>query len=266
VIFQLLALLAAQAGAEVSAGEQAAYKQCVDLVQSKPEQAVEAANAWRLRGGGLFARECVGLAYVALERWQPAAVAFEQAAREAELGKDVRSADLWVQSGNSWLAADDGAKARAAFDAALAAGTLAPELRGEVHLDRGRANVALGDLAAARADFDRGLELVPGDAFGWYLSAALAMRQEALDRAKKDVAKAVELAPDDADVLLLAGNISGTLGDLAAARSFYGRAADAAPDSAAGRAAQAALAANSGEEPTTPLPADLDDQVTYKDE
>ena len=34
------------------------------------------ANAWRLQGGGLYARQCLGLAYVALERWAPAAEAY----------------------------------------------------------------------------------------------------------------------------------------------------------------------------------------------
>jgi tetratricopeptide (TPR) repeat protein len=192
---------------------------------------------------------------VALERWAPAAIAFEQAALEAERGNDPRRADLWVQSGNSWLAANDGGKARKAFDAALATTLLAPELRGEVHLDRGRAGVALGDLAGARADINKGLELVPADPFGWYLSAALAQREGNLARARSDIAKAVQLAPADAPVLLLAGNIAGVSGDLAAARNFFERAAKASPDSESGKAAAAALAANPAAAPDPAVPA-----------
>jgi len=248
VILSLLALLAQAPASDVAAGDEANYRRCVALVQSDPERAVASAEDWRLHGGGLFARQCLGQAYARLERWQPAAVAFEQAAREAETEKDPRRADFWVQAGNAWLAANDGVKARNAFDAALAAGSLSEALRGEVHLDRGRANVALGDLAAARHDVDRGLELVPDDAFGWYLSSALALRQEELPRARNDIARAIELAPDDPDLLLLAGNIAGISGEEEAARGLYMRAIRLAPDSPAGKRAQAALAANSGED------------------
>ena len=249
----ILLLLALAAAAQATAAAPAdAFEECSALVKSAPEQAVERADQWRLKGGGLPARQCLGLAFVALERWAPAATAFEQAAMEAEAAKDSRRADLWVQSGNSWLAANDGAKARKAFDAALATTLLTPELRGEVHLDRGRAGVALGDLAGARADIDKGLELVPADPFGWYLSAALAQREGNLARARTDIARAVQLASDDADVLLLAGNLAGLSGEVAAARGFFERAANAAPDSPAGKAAAAALAANP---PPPPEPA-----------
>jgi tetratricopeptide (TPR) repeat protein len=217
-------------------------------VKAAPEKAVEMANEWRLKGGGLPARQCLGLAYSKLERWEPAATAFEQAALEAETAKDARRADFWVQAGNSWLASGDPVKARKAFDAALAVPTLTAELRGEAHLDRARAAVAAGDLVAARADIDQGLKLVPADPFAWYLSSALALREEKMPRAKEDIAKAVSLAPDDADVLLQAGNVAGVGGEVAAARGFYEKAARLSPGSAAGKAAQAALAANAAAE------------------
>lgn len=234
----LLALAAAQAA---PAGDVARFQSCVALVKSQPENGVASANDWLLKGGGILARQCLGLGYSALERWAPAATAFEQAARDSEKAQDPRRADYWVQSGNAWLAAGDGAKARAAFDAALAAATLSPELRGEVHLDRARAAVLLGDIKGARTDIDQGLKLVPADPFAWYLSSALAQREQDPARARKDIDKAVALAPDDADVLLLAGNVAGLAGDTEGARSFYTRAAAAAPASAAAKAAQAAL-------------------------
>ena len=238
MILMLLALAAAQAAPQ---NEEAMFKNCTSMVRSKPVEAIATANDWRMKGGGIAARQCLGLAYTALERWAPAAEVFEQAAQEAEARKDSRRSDLWVQSGNSWLAADDGARARKAFDAAIATGEMTPELTGEVYLDRGRAGVALADLAAARKDIDKGLELVPADPFGWYISAALAQREGDKARASKDIAQAVKLAPDDANVLLQAGTIAGTAGDIQAARGFYARAAKAAPNSEAGRAAQAAL-------------------------
>lgn len=240
MISLMLALAAAQAAPQ---GEEAQYRNCTSLAKSQPEQALSVANQWRINGGGLSARQCIGLAYAALERWPSAAAAFEQAAAEAETAKDPRRADLWVQAGNSWLAADDNGRAKKAFDAALAADTLTPELRGEVHLDRARASVSLGDLGGARKDIDKGLELVARDPFAWYLSAALALREGNMKKAQAEIGKAVTLAPDDADVLLQAGTIAGTNGDMDAARGFYERAAKASPNSEAGKAARAALGA-----------------------
>lgn len=242
----LLAMAAAQGAPDAA---QAQYRSCTALVRNAPEQAVQTASDWRIKGGGLLARQCLGLAYVKLERWPAAADEYEQAALEAEAKQDSGGAQYWVQSGNAWLAGGDPAKARRAFDAALATSALTPELRGEVHFDRARALVEQGDVATARADIDKGLALVPADPFGWYLSAALARRSNDLARARNDIAKAAELAPDDADILLEAGNIAGLSGDVAIARAFYTRAIRAAPDSPAGHAAGVALAANKEEAP-----------------
>ena len=237
-------LLAAAAAQAVSAGDAARFQSCTALVRSQPESGVASANDWLMKGGGILARQCLGLGYSALERWAPAATAFEQAAREAETKQDLRAADFWVQSGNAWLAGGDAAKAKSAFDAALATTALTPELRGEIHLDRGRASVQLGDVAGARKDIDEGLRLVPADPFAWYLSSALAMKENNLARAKEHSAKAVSLAPDDVNVLLHAGNVAGVTGDLDGARAFYTKVVSVAPGSPAGKAAQAALAAN----------------------
>jgi tetratricopeptide (TPR) repeat protein len=252
----ILLALAAAAGAAPS-GPQGADDQmraCATLARTAPERGIAAADEWRLKGGGLDASHCLGLAYSAAGRWPAAATVFENAAREAEIRQDERSVDFWVKGGNAWIAAGEAAKARRALDAALAAPRLAAELRGEVHLDRARADVALNDLAAARADIDKGLALVAGDPFGWYLSAALARRVNDLPRARTDIAKAVELAPGEAPILLEAGNIAGLSGDIPAARALYARAASASPDSEAGKAAQAALTANAEPAPA-PSPA-----------
>lgn len=249
-----LVLIALAAAAAAPQTPEAQLKSCLQLVRTSPDRAAVAAEEWRVKGGGLDARQCLGLAQSAAARWPAAAATFEIAAREAETRKDPRSSDFWAQSGNAWLAAGDAVKGRRALDAALAGPALASELRGEIHLDRARAAVLQGDSASARAEIDKGLALVPKDPFGWYLSAALARRENKLDRAKADIAKAVSLAPDDAAILLEAGNIAGASGDEDAALGLYARAARAQPQSEAGRAAQAALAAN-GAEPVPAPPA-----------
>lgn len=240
-----LFILAAAAQAAVPGPREAPeerYRRCAEQVRANPGFAVETANAWLLQGGSLYARQCLGLAYVALERWEPAASLFEQAANDVPAGQGALRADLFVQAGNAWIAAGQPTKAVLALDQALAASTLADELRGEVHLDRARALVALNDLAGARRDLDRALQLVPADPFGWYLSAALARREGNFNRGRADIARAQGIVPTNPDFQLLAGTLAGLAGDLEEAERLYRRVVELAPDSDAGRAASASLA------------------------
>jgi tetratricopeptide (TPR) repeat protein len=239
----LLLVLAPQAAGPVDTPDNR-YRACLALTRTAPERAAGQARAWLGSGGGIMAAQCLGLALSAQEKWTEAATAFEAAAREAEAREDRRRGDLWVEAGNAHLAAGDAVAARKAFDSALATKLLAPQLEGEVHLDLGRAAAALNDPGAARAHIDKGLALVPNDAFGWYLSAALARRQNGLALAREHIAKAVSLAPDDAAILLEAGNIAGLSGEKDAALGLYARAVRAAPGSDAAKAARAAIAAN----------------------
>ena len=220
------------------------YRACLALARSAPAQAVGQAQAWLGSGGGIDAAQCLGLAWSAQEKWPEAAAAFEAAAKDAEARQDRRRGDLLVEAGNAWLAAGDPARAGKAFEAALATRLLIPQLEGEVHLDLARTAVSRGDLAAARRHADKGLALVPNDAFAWYVSAALARKENDLPRAREHIARAVGLAPDDAAILLEAGNIAGVSGEPDAALGLYARAARAAPESDAGKAAKAAIAAN----------------------
>lgn len=191
---------------------------CADLVKSDPARAVEMTSGWHAKGGGALARQCAGLAHVAQSNWPAAAAAFEQAAREAERSKELAAASLWVQAGNARLANGEGAAAIGAFDTALVSGTLSGPAKGEVRLDRARANVIAGDLNAARADLDEALKLVPEDPLGWLLSASLARRMGQPERAQVDIAEAARRSPDDASVALEAGRIALAAGAPAAAR------------------------------------------------
>lgn len=238
----LLALAAAPAGPVDTPKNR--YRNCLVLTRDAPARAVGQAQAWLGSGGGVDAAQCLGLAWSAQDKWPEAAAAFEAAARDAEARQDRRRGDLWVEAGNAWLAAGDPAKAGKAFEAALAAHSLIPQLEGEVHLDLARVAVSNGDLGGARLHADKGLALVPGDPFAWYLSAALARKENDLRRAREHIAKAVSLAPADAAILLEAGNIAGASGEKEAALGLYARAARVGPDTEAGKAAKAALAAN----------------------
>ena len=243
----LLFLLAAQAVpasgpvAGPPAPTEERFDRCVDLATSDPRAAEDEAGRWQRDGGGFLAHQCLGITYANQTRWTAGAAEFEAAARGAEVARDRRAATYWAQAGNAWLAGGDATKALGALNAALAAGTLEGVQRGEANLDRARALVAGGKLAAARADLDRALVDAAADPLAWLLSATLARRMDELPRAKKDIAEAIRLAGDDASVQLEAGNIAALAGDEAGAKTAWNAAVRLRPESDAARNARNAL-------------------------
>ena len=184
------------------------FDTCAALVKSDAVAAVKEGERWAAANGGFPARLCLGLAYVAQERWAPAEIAFAQAATQAEAQRDGRAGGLWVQAANAALAGDDPAKARADLDRAIALPVLSDPMRGEAFLDRARAAVALNDLPAARTDLDQALKLVPKDPLGWLLSAALARRQGDARRAAHDLDEARRLDPKAPEIAEEAARIA----------------------------------------------------------
>lgn len=223
-------------------GDAARVAACQKLVATDPKAAVDQATAWADRDRSVPARQCLGLAFVAVERWVPAEAALAQAAAQADADHDLRGPRLWSQAANAALAGDQPAKAREDLDHALGSTGLPQALKGEAWVDRARADVALDDLPQARIDMDKGLALVSQDPFAWYLSASLARRQNDLVRAQKDIAIALKSAADDPSVQLEAGNIYAAAGNAEAAHAAWTRAAQIAPDTPEGKAAAAALA------------------------
>ena len=216
----------------------AKFQACLDQAGEAPDKGVAFAQQWRIDGGSFYARNCMGFAYARAERWVPAIVAFEQGADEAERnGEMVQSGRLWAQAGNAALAGGDAAKARDDFDAALARGLPDGLEKGEVHLDRARALVALNDVKGARASLDAALDQVPRDPLAWLLSATLARRSGEMKLAQAHIARAVQLSPDDASVALEEGNIAILTDHEDVARSAWQRAVKLAAEAPAGKAA-----------------------------
>lgn len=233
----------AAALAPAPAGEPPRFTKCMDLATGDPSAAINEAVKWTADKGGMFARQCMAVAYANQARWDSAAAAFEEAAGEAESAKDgKRAATYWTQAGNAWLAAKKPPKARAAINAALASGTLQGLALGEAYLDRARAAVASGENAGARADIDVAIAKAGDDPLAWLLSATLARRMNDLPRAQKDIAEAVKRAGDDAAVQLEAGNIAAAGGDETGAKTAWNKVLAAAPGSPQAIAARAALA------------------------
>lgn len=240
----LLVLLSATAANAQSLDDER-YGQCLAIVREKPADGETAANAWRLKGGGPRARQCLGMAFVAQGKYAAAAAAFEQGARAAEAAKDGNAPVLWAQAGNAALDAGDNANAESWLGSALV-GANDDKTRGELLIDRATALVALGKTAAARSDLDRALKLTPADSDGWLLSATLARRENQLKRAETDIAEAAKYAPGDPEVLLEQGNIAGLAGRVDEAQRLWRAVVNGAPQSPAAMRAAAALKANGG--------------------
>ncbi len=217
------------------------FDRCMDQIAVDANKAIAFANAWRAENGGVAAYQCLGLAYVAQQRWLPAMSSFEQAAQIAERSKDGRSATLWVLAGNAALAGGQPAKAISALDTALGSGILQGEAAGEAHLDRARASVMLGDLKNARVSLTQAKKLVAADPLVWLLSATLARRQNDLALAETDITEALKRSPDDAAVALEAGNIAMAKGVPEAAKVAWEAAQRMAPKTPAGISAANAL-------------------------
>ena len=249
----MILLLLAQAAAAPPADTALAarYEKCLDLATDAPAAAIAEAGAWT--EGRYFARQCRGMAYANLERWEAAASEFTGAAQAAEIARDPRAARYWAQAGNAWLAGGAPEKARAALDAALAAGALQGLELGEARFDRARALVLLHEETAARADLDAALKNASADPLVWLASATLARRAGDLARAKADAVEAYKRSSDDPAVLLEIGNIAYAAGDRAAAAEAWRATAAKRPGSDQARLATERLEAL-GEAPAKAAP------------
>lgn len=217
------------------------FDACMDMATDDPASGIVAANEWLIAGGGYFARHCLGFAYAKDGRWGAAADAFVDAARDAELARDKRAANLWTQAGNAMLATGDAEKALTYFDAALAQGVAQGLLLGELHLDRARALVVAGQTDAAEIALAEAHKLAPEDPLAWLLSATLARRLGKLDRAQADIDIAARLAPRDPEVALEAGNIAASAGKYDVARRNWTQAIDIRPEGPIAKTARAHL-------------------------
>lgn len=220
------------------------YEACVTAASgADPGLAERFARAWIAENeGGLPARQCLGLAQVALGRHAEAERTFAEAARAAERAKSPLVADLWGQAGEAALLAGRAGEAVQHFTSAIAAaGDHAPRLSAGLLTDRARALVETGGLDQARRDLDRARALAPADATAALLSAALARRQGDIGRAQREIAAASALAPEDPDVMFEQGNIAAAAGDAEAARRVWEALVRAHPASEAARLAAARL-------------------------
>ena len=251
----LILLMAASAAAAAAAPpptqaeHDARGAKCAALARNDPAKAETEARSWIASGGGMAARQCLGVAQAGLEQWPAAAATFEGAARDAQIAQNPMAVVLWMQAGNAALAGDEPARARTDFDKTLALPGLSNEMKGEVYLDRARAGVSVNDLPGAKMDLEQATKLVPRDPLGWLLRANLARRMKDMPLAFSAIREAATLSPGDPSIIYEAGNIAAAAGQMDDAKAAWTRAAQAAPDSDAGQAAALALKDAAGPHP-----------------
>ena len=93
----------------------------------------------------------------------------------------------------------------------------------------------------ARQDLDQAVMKAAADPMAWLLSATLARQMGDVPLAQRHIARAIELAGDDAVVQLEAGNIAALARDEAGAKLAWAKAVQLAPGSPEAAAARVAL-------------------------
>jgi tetratricopeptide (TPR) repeat protein len=184
---------------------------------------------------------CLAVNRMQTGRFAEAAQQFEAAAGMLKPG-DGDADRMLAAAGNMWIAAGQPGKAALALDKALTGSGLLADQRGEALLDRARAAEAQGDLKTARAKVTAAAVTISQDAFLWYFSAALAIRENDPATAKLAIGRALSLEPNDPTVLFEAGHVYEFAGDDAKARDYWTRASNADPKGKSGDAARRALA------------------------
>jgi len=220
--------------------------ECFELIDSDPARAHVLAQMRRDGTSGderILANHCLGLAATGLERWDEAFAAF-LAARDEVPREDPRMrARLGAMAANARLAAGDTQGALVLLDEAIAdarAGS-AGDIAAFALIDRARALVTLGDLAAAEAALAEARVLRPDDGEARLLSAALLRRLGRLAEAQEQIAEAARVAPGDPQVALEAGVIAALGGRDEAARASWQSVLAIAPESSEAESARAYL-------------------------
>ena len=199
---------------------------CMDQARTDPASAIVAADQWAGEAAEAeqsYARQCLGMAYTALLRWQAAERAFLEARELAATTAHFRRARLAAMAGNAALAEERADAALFALDLAAADAEASGDagLRAVVQIDRARALVLQGDETAAETALASARTLDPQSPYAWLLSATLARRQGRLDEAQAHIETAGALAPDYPEIGLEAGVIAMLDGREAAAAASW---------------------------------------------
>lgn len=234
-----LLLVAGSGFAQSGEPDQAAeYRRCMELAETAPDDALEAAETWVDLGGSDPARHCAAVALMRLGHHEAAGQELEALAASLEASYASLQIPILIQAAQAWLAAGDAERAYAVQTTALARQPNNIELL----VDRAMTAASVGDYADAVDDLDRALSHAPNRADILVLRASayrfLGRRAEAL----ADVEAALKLDPASPEGLLERGNLRRLDGNDAGARQDWVAVTRLAPETPAAQAARANLA------------------------
>ena len=221
--------------AEMPAGE--AYQTCLQEAQRDPDNGFEAAIAWRDEGGGPAARHCVALALFGLGQFAESATRLEALAADIPSASNREQSEILGQAGSVWLHAGDLTRAHTVLTQALAFDSRDPE----IWIDRGDALARGGEYWDAIDDFSEALDRDARRLDALIFRAAAYRLIEVPDLARDDIARALEISPDNPDALMELGAVQADVGDFDGARATWLKLLSIAPGSRPAAAARAAL-------------------------
>lgn len=243
-LFLLSTLAAGGAAAQTAGADDLAvlHDRCVSYVEAHPQEGLERAKLWRQEGGGFYADHCIAMAMFQLRDYAGAAQRFQSLAT-AMLGiQPEQRAKLLDQAGQAWLDAQQAARAKAAFDAAIELDGKDPDLL----IDRAEAWAEMHQYWNAIDDLNDAIQRAPDRADAYFYRGAAYRNLNVIELAEEDIAHGLTLAPNSPVGLLERGNLRRLKGDLAGARQDWLQVSKLAPGSAADEAARRNLASLKG--------------------
>jgi len=231
----LLALVPYWGNAKAASQDQASeYKACIKLTKREPELAFGSALSWRDQGGGFPARHCAALALIEMKKYHLAAPRLEKLAEEMRAtGSDFVIPTL-SQAANTWLLAENYARANAVATAAL---EIEPD-NVELLVDRSRILAQAENYQEAFNDLDKVLRLDPTHTDALTFRAAALRQLGNNKRAMEDVELALSLHPDLIDALIERGILHRLAGNKDQARKDWMNVLSISPHSPAGETAR----------------------------
>lgn len=190
------------------------YDDCLQLVETSPEQAQREAGAWARYGGGAPARHCYALALLAFGAPSRAIDELIGAATEEPgLPPEVRT-DFLVQAGELLLDEEDFFTASIVAEQAL---RLTPRSAPARAL-RGIARARTGNMTGALDDLDEAIDRGGPEPEYLLRRAATYRMQGNLIAARDDASYATEIDATSASAWLELGRIQAAMGDRSQAR------------------------------------------------
>ncbi|MEM8618042.1 MAG: hypothetical protein AAGF20_14055, partial [Pseudomonadota bacterium] len=172
-------------------------------IQEDPEGAYEDGLAWINEGGRPFARACTAEALLELGHFEEAAIRLEDLANADGSGSLSQRVVYLAKSGNAWLVAGQPEAAHTTLSNAIRLSPSDPELK----IDRSIALMQLERWSEAEDDLSDALVglIAPGEAYR--LRAETRLNLGNLAGAREDIARAIEINIEDVDAHVINGRI-----------------------------------------------------------